>query len=359
MIKLFDRNSTKLTISEFYDNFEQGKYKFDVEYQRKSNVWNEDKKSFLIDSIMKNYPMPPIFMRPNIDTQTGKTKYDIVDGKQRLEAIISFIKNEVALTTYFSEDDIFVDGAGEIERDIGGKLFSEIKDEKRFSDYVKQFWTYSINVDYLYEEDIILISNIFDRLNRNGEPLNRQELRNAKYYASPLLLAIKDLTQNKYWEARFGRLKAERMEDEEFISELFFLTAENEFFDSSPQVIDELYEKYSHKNQMEITAIKELFFQNTEFLLSLEFDYDTLRKLNWTTHLYGLYSTAWHCSNNDIKPFQIKEALLNLYTEYFTRTSYDSSSALQLYKNSCSSRTRAKGQREKRLHAILEYCGVD
>lgn len=358
MIKLFDRNSTKLTISEFYDNFEQGKYKFDVEYQRKSNVWNEDKKSFLVDSIMKNYPMPPIFMRPNVDTQTGKTKYDIVDGKQRLEAIISFIKNDIPLTTYFSEDDIFVDGASEVERDIGGKFFSEIKDEKRFADYVKQFWTYSINVDYLYEEDIVLISNIFDRLNRNGEPLNRQELRNAKYHASPMLIAIKDLTQNKYWEARFGRLKAERMEDEEFISELFFLTAENEFFDSSPQVIDELYEKYSFKNQEEINSIKELFLRNTEFLLSLEFDYDTLKKLNWTTHLYGLFSAAWHCTNNSIESAQIKDVLLNLYTEYFARASYDSSSALQLYKNSCSSRTRSKGQREKRLQAILEYCNL-
>ena len=56
MAKLFERKSTSLTISEFYDNYTSNKYRFDVTYQRKSGVWSEDKKSFLIDSILKNYP---------------------------------------------------------------------------------------------------------------------------------------------------------------------------------------------------------------------------------------------------------------------------------------------------------------
>lgn len=358
MIKLFDRNSTKLTISEFFDNYEQRKYNFEVEYQRKSDVWSEDKRSFLIDSILKNYPMPPIFMRPNIDTQSGKTKYDIVDGKQRLESIIGFIKNDVPLTTYFSEDDIFVDGASEVERDICGKSFSEMKEAPMFAEYVKQFWTYSINIDYLYEEDTNLISNIFDRLNRNGEPLTRQELRNAKYHSSPLLLTIKKLVQNEYWKERFGRLKIERMEDEEFISELFFLTAEGMFFDSTPQALDDLYEKFAPKMMEDIQEITDKFLANTQFLANLAFDYDDLKKLNWTTHLYGLYSIAWHCTRNGITPEQVREPLLNLYTEYFKKTSPEYSESMSSYKNSCSSRTRSKGQREKRLNAIIEYCNI-
>ena len=77
MAKFFERNSTKLTVSEFYDNYILKKYNFDASYQRKSDVWAEDKKSFLIDSILKNYPIPAIFMRPIVDNN-GKTKYDIV-----------------------------------------------------------------------------------------------------------------------------------------------------------------------------------------------------------------------------------------------------------------------------------------
>lgn len=357
MIKFFDRNSTKLTISEFFDNYEQKKYNFEVEYQRKSNVWSEDKKSFLIDSILKNYPMPPIFMRPNVDNSTGKTKYDIVDGKQRLESIISFIKNDIPITSYFYEDDIFDNGNNEIEKELSGKFFEEIKDDSRFKDYIKQFWTYSINIDYLYEGNINLISNIFDRLNRNGEPLNPQELRNAKYHSTNLLHVIKALAENPYWTERFDRLKKERMEYEEFVSELFFLTAENELIDSSPNIINELYEKYSSRSEYEIPQIKNNFLMNTDFLIALNIDYQSLKKLSWTTHLYGLYSVAWYCTQKNIRADDIRDKLEELYKEYFSNRKGQYDDALLKYKNSCSSRTRSKEQRKARLGAILEYCG--
>jgi len=363
MIKLFDRNSTKLTISEFYDNFEQGKYNFDVEYQRKSNVWSEDKRSFLIDSIMKNYPMPPVFMRPNVDNDTGKTKYDIVDGKQRLESIISFIKGEIPLTDYFWEDSIFlyekrdVDKS-EVEKEISGKIFDEIKADKKFADFIKQFWTYVINVDYLYQDDITMVANVFDRLNRSGEPLVPQELRNAKFHSSNILVAIKQLANHNYWKLRFEKLKKERMEDEEFISELFFLVAEDRFFDSSPKEIDRLYEEYSEKAETDITTIIDKFNQITTFIESLDIDYIHLKKLSWTTHLYGLFSIAWHCTKNNILANTIKDNLVNLYTEYFGKSSIDYAPALAEYKISCSSRTRSKDQREKRLNAIKKYCNI-
>lgn len=358
MIKLFDRNSTKLTISEFYENFESKKYNFKAKYQRKSNVWNDDKRSFLIDSILKNYPMPPIFMRPNVDTKTGKTKYDIVDGKQRLEAIISFIEDRVPLTEYFFEDKIFINGASDIEQEISGKLFSEIKSDAKFSDFVKQFWTYSINVDYLYEDDVELVSNIFDRLNRNGEPLSRQELRNAKYNSTFLLRSIKNIAENEFWKQRYSKLKTERMEDEEFISELYFLTAEDKFFDSVPDVIDSLYEVYANKTDDEIEEINAKFYNCTEFIIDLSIDFNSLKKLNWTTHLYGLFSVAWYCVKNGISAAEIQTKLIELYSEYFQKGSSQYSGDLMEYKNSCSSRTRSKDQREKRLYAILKYSSI-
>ncbi|HEX2945697.1 MAG TPA: DUF262 domain-containing protein [Clostridia bacterium] len=139
MIKFFDRNSTSLTISEFYDNYKTKKYNFDVGYQRKSNVWAEDKQSFLIDSILKNYPMPAIFLRPKVDNNTGRTVYDVVDGKQRLQSIVSFIENRIPLTSYFSEDILFIN-KNEIEDQISGLFFEQIKEQEvLFGDYIKQF----------------------------------------------------------------------------------------------------------------------------------------------------------------------------------------------------------------------------
>ena len=53
--------------------------------------------------------------------------YDVVDGKQRLEAIVDFIEDKIALPTYFAEDD-FIDEANlEQAGEIAGLTFDEIK----------------------------------------------------------------------------------------------------------------------------------------------------------------------------------------------------------------------------------------
>ena len=180
MAKFFERNSTKLTISEFYDNYLSNKYNFQASYQRKSNVWAEDKKSFLIDSILKNYPVPAIFMRPIVD-EDGKTKYDIVDGKQRLQAIIDFIVGKISLTSYFAEDGFLDEDGRRLAENISGKNFEEIKQESQTNEYIKQFWTYTLQIEYLYEDDLESVYSVFFRLNINWVPLNRKEIRNSKY----------------------------------------------------------------------------------------------------------------------------------------------------------------------------------
>ena len=164
MAKLFKQNSTSLTISEFYDNYTSNKYRFNITYQRKSSIWSEDKKSFLIDSILKNYPIPAIFLRPCVDNDTGKMIYDVVDGKQRLESIVDFIENKIALTTYFAEDNFLDDANLETASEIAGLTFAEIKEQnKSFSDYIKQFWTYTLNIEYLYEQKEDLVATVLQR----------------------------------------------------------------------------------------------------------------------------------------------------------------------------------------------------
>ena len=94
MIDFLDMDSNKLVISEFYENDKAGKYEYSTVYQREK-VWSEDKKSFLIDSILKNYPIPLVFFRMKIDPDTGITKYDVIDGKQRLTTIRDFVEGKI------------------------------------------------------------------------------------------------------------------------------------------------------------------------------------------------------------------------------------------------------------------------
>lgn len=354
MAKFFERNSTKLTISEFYDNYILNKYNFEASYQRKADVWSEDKKSFLIDSILKNYPIPAIFMRPIVDND-GKTKYDIVDGKQRLQAIVKFIEGKILLTSYFSEDSFLGEEERELAENISGKSFEEIRRNKDANEYIKQFWTYTIQIEYLYEDDIELVSSVFDRLNRNGEPLNSQELRNAKYSTTNLIKMIQDLTKDKFLEDKFGRLKQERMEDEEFVSELLFLILDNKILDSSPSVLDSKYEKYKDFSMQDLNSAKEKFNKTISFMNSLNLDYDRNKRLCWTTHLYTLFSVCWYCVDHNVEVEKVKEPINVFYNQYFSKNT-DYNGELKEYKDAASSRTRSASQRNNRMNSLLKYC---
>ena len=357
MAKLFERKSTSLTISEFYDNFVLKKYRFDVAYQRKSGVWSEDKKSFLIDSILKNYPIPAIFLRPCVDTQTGKTVYDVVDGKQRLEAIVDFIEGKIALPSYFAEDD-FIDEANLAQAgEIAGLTFEEIKRKNSdFPDYIKQFWTYALNIEYLYEQKEELVASVFDRLNRNGEPLTRQELRNAKYSGSQLLCTLNELASDHFWDEKLSRLKSVRMENVEFVSELFFIVMEGKILESSQNVLDELYEKYQSSSNLIQNGVQS-FSEIVSYINDLQIDFTTLKRLCWTTHLYSLFSLAWKLKILKIPAAEIRDCVNAFYTEYFSRsTQYEG--CLRKYKDAASSRTRSEVQRSNRLDALLEFCGI-
>ena len=358
MAKLFERKSTSLTISEFYDNFLLKKYRFDINYQRNSGVWSDDKKSFLIDSILKNYPMPAIFLRPCVDTNSGKTVYDVVDGKQRLETIVDFIENKIPLTTYFAEDD-FIDESNAVKAgEIAGLTFDEIrKKNSDFPDYIKQFWTYALNVEYLYEQSEELVASVFDRLNRNGEPLTRQELRNAKYAESEILTTIKELAVDPFWTDKLSRLKSVRMEDVEFISELFFLVLEGKILDSSQDVLDGLYDKYRSKTR-KIKTAKDEFKEILQCIEKLNIDFSELKRLCWTTHLYSLFSFAWKMEKMGIPVDEIREKIISFYTEYFSKNTVYTG-CLKKYKDAASSRTRSESQRNNRLQALIEFCDIE
>lgn len=298
--------------------------------------------------------MPAIFMRPIVDAD-GKTQYDIVDGKQRLQAIINFIEGSTTLTSYFAEDSFVGEDNREAAEKIAGKTFSEIKTEGS-SDYVKQFWTYTLQIEYLYDDNTDLISSVFDRLNRNGEPLNRQELRKARYANTPIMTVIQKLTENDYWRDKLARLKIERMEDEEFVSELLFLILDKHVLDSSPDTLDSKYEEYKN-NAAALEQGQKEFECIIDFIKQLSIDYEKCKRLFWTTHLYTLFSVAWYCVEKKISADQIAKPINEFYVIYFSRdTNYEG--ALKEYKDASSSRTRSAIQRNHRMKAVLKYCNV-
>ncbi|HDX9589495.1 TPA: DUF262 domain-containing protein [Bacillus pseudomycoides] len=344
-----NRSSNSLTISEFYENETLNKYNYNAKYQRRSDAWSIEKQSFLIDSIMKNYPIPPIFLHAKVDEETGKTIYDVIDGKQRLTSIIKFINGEIELPENFGDDEF----GSEV---LNGLKFNEID---KGSIFKKNFWKYVIPIEYVDTEDEEIIDRIFDRLNRNGEPLNPQELRHAKYNNSNLICLVEELTNLEFWQARLGEnLKFSRMENDEFISELLFTLLEDELIESKPNVMDELYEKWYvllQKDEEKCEDVKQRFILLTQLMQGLDLDYEGC-KIKGVSHLYGLWSFIKHCLENSIEIDRVKQPLQTMF--HMLRNKERENEAIKLYKHSMSHSTKSKHQRRKRMNALIQYCNL-
>ncbi|MBL0625948.1 DUF262 domain-containing protein [Aeromonas jandaei] len=343
MTKQLERASNNVSISNFYEEYCVGKYNMNPPYQRLS-VWSVEKKAFFIDSILKNLPIPPVFLRQKIDDKTGKTSYEVIDGKQRLTSIVEFIEDQFS-TTDEGEDPFH-------DEELAGKLFSELNDEK-MSQYKKLFWRYQIPVEYIDSDDPIVIDRIFDRLNRNGEPLNGQELRHSNYYDSNLLKLAYHLSKHPFWTERLKATDKARMEDVEFISELMFALIENTELTATDKDLDLYYEKYSKDSNIEWTQVEQKFKIITDFMSSLNLDYEEY-KIYGVSHLYGIWCFSMSCIENDIGATVVSPKLIEFFTMIKNRD-YEHP-IVQEYKQSMSNRTKFKGQRSKRRKALVDYC---
>jgi len=341
MTNFLHRESNTITVANFFEAYQLDKYNFDPVYQRKS-IWTDEKKSFLINSIAKNFPIPPIFLHQKIDDATGKTKYDIIDGKQRLTAIIDFLNNEIPISDEAEGSDI----AGLYFRDLDTPEFSELK---------KRIWRYTISIEYIDTADALVIDSIFDRLNRNGEKLTGQELRNATYYASDLLKSVEKVANLPYWQMRLEVVDKVRMEDIEFISELYFFTAEDKPLTANQNKTDEMYVKYTNKSEAEISAIETEVRNVTNYLDSLGIDYQSHR-VGGVSHLYGLFAFSKYCLDNGIGAGAVAPKLADLFDRL--RKQEFSDVNIAKYKASMSSRTKEANSRRDRKDALISYCGI-
>lgn len=161
------------SIQSLYSMYREEKIFVNRRYQRKL-VWTLEEKQKLVESILKKYPIPAVLIAERDDVPGT---YEIIDGLQRLQAMLSFI--EMSFQT--------VDGKSfNVDRFPTAKKAAEdgmfvIKPGEPLLDAseVSKFLDYSIALSVMRNATEDEINDVFDRINTYGHRLSDQERRQA------------------------------------------------------------------------------------------------------------------------------------------------------------------------------------
>lgn len=166
-----DLSSQPTSVQSLYSWFRNDKLIVNRRYQRKL-VWTLEEKQKLIDSIRRKYPIPAIFLAED-NSEVGK--FEVIDGMQRLHAIMSFI--ETAFPTEdneFFEPAFFPTAKGFLE----DKLFADNSNENKLTQKVcSAILDYTFSVSIMRNASNDEVNDVFDRINSFGHRLSDQERR--------------------------------------------------------------------------------------------------------------------------------------------------------------------------------------
>lgn len=166
------------TVEELADLFDDDRLDLTPAFQRDS-VWTDADRSKLIESILRGWPLPSIFLHRSQDSR-GNYTYAVIDGKQRLETLFEFI-GRIRAREAFREAWIELPSDND-ELESEWITFRALC--KRFEQYkILGYRIHAVEVSGELGEVI----DLFVRINSTGKALTRAEKRNAQFNEVPLL----------------------------------------------------------------------------------------------------------------------------------------------------------------------------
>ncbi|HNN80986.1 MAG TPA: DUF262 domain-containing protein [Leptospiraceae bacterium] len=309
------------------------------EYQRRE-VWTDAAKVMLIDTIIKNIPIPKIYISTTI--KNGKSFRRVIDGQQRIRSILSFVRNEFSLKKPYDNDS------------FKNNKFSDLPEEIQ-----DNILTYLIDFNEIYNTTVDIERDIYLRVNKYTKVLNKQELRRADYPGEFLSLSEQLSFVEFFKEANiFTYAQVRRMLDIEFISELLAIQLEG--IADKKEGLEKSYEYYSDMDKKRSAELKEEFFKVIQEI-EIIFNHDPVKlsktRFKQKADLYTLFSAILELNRKGLfitnKDCSFLLADIQLLDKHIAPES--EISLLSEYAIKCTSQANSNSSRVYRKNFMLHF----
>lgn len=261
-------------ISDFLEWSNTGLLELSPDFQRRA-VWSQKAKSYLIDTILRGKPIPKLIIMTRLEW--ARTVRVVVDGQQRLRAILEFIGGDFTVSSAHNAE-------------LAGKRFDTLPKELRDA-----FMKYELGADLLFDLSYPDILDIFRRINSYTVTLNTQERLNAKYLGYFKTAAYGLGFEYVDYFLRSGALtKAQvtRMAEAELAGDMLMALLDGV---QSNKSLEKCYRDHEDSPEGLQTAVTR--FKETMSYVGTVYTPEDMQNTNWSrVHLfYTLFTSIAHC----------------------------------------------------------------
>lgn len=218
----------KLIVQDLLNLHKNAELDLNPWYQRRS-VWTQPQKAYLINTLFEKKPIPSLYIRHSLDIEAEKSIKEVVDGQQRIRAILEYAGDSFAARHLHYPKRV---------------KYSQLKRSEGES-----FKLTSLSVGYLLGATDGDVIEIFGRLNSVAKTLNAQEKRNARFSGEYKQFCLEQAAKRVMLWRDLGLFNANdiaRMAEVQLVSDITFNFI-NGLSDYRSDKLDKIYAQYDEE----------------------------------------------------------------------------------------------------------------
>ena len=230
------------SVYEYLRQLNKGKIVIQPDFQR-NLVWSNIQKSKFIESIILNFPLPPIYLN-----ETRDSTYIVIDGRQRSTALKEFYEGDFSLS-----------GLEALPR-YNTRSFENLPEILKSKFENKKLTVFILKPS----TPMVVIYDLFNRINTGGTQLNRQEVRNCIFIGKSTQL-LKELSEHESFKQAINwGVKSTRMKDREVVLRYLafrWFDYQNEYIGDMSSYVESAMMRINGLNDEKIDEIRRDFIK--------------------------------------------------------------------------------------------------